>query len=166
MSTYTNARSGKSRILFYVSFIVLCSIFVLAFSNKAHAKYRQKTYHNFTPFKSLKIGSKKYTKKTKLSYLTMDTTPFKEWDGGLEVFLGDYRKKVKKGGRLKYKLKSGFKATFHISYTDKKGKSHFKKIKNNAKLPYWDKDFYLIVHLKKGKYKSVLFLEPYKEEDA
>ena len=66
----------------------------------------------------------------------MDTTPFKEWDGGLEVFLDDYRKKVKKGGRLKYKLKKwGLKTTFHISYTDKRERDTSKKLRTMRSFP-------------------------------
>jgi hypothetical protein len=133
----------------------LSALFVLLIASAIPAKSI-----GVSPFKLLKVGSKNVTKKTK--HLWMDTVSFKKWDGVIEIYMG--KVKLKKGSRLKYKLKKGYKAKFYIHYTDKKGKQYTKKIKNNSKLPNCGSSFWIDCFLKKGKYNAPLSFFPFEEE--
>ena len=71
-------------------------------------------YDDVSPFKLLKVGSKNVTRKTK--HIWLGTASLKSWDGFIDIYMG--KVKLKKGSRLKYKLKKGYKAVFSIQYTD------------------------------------------------
>ena len=138
-------------------FLLLITILILSFCMVTPAR----KYDDVSPFKLLKVGSKNVTRKTK--HIWLGTASLKSWDGFIDIYMG--KVKLKKGSRLKYKLKKGYKAVFSIQYTDKKGKFHNKKIKNKGKLPYNVKEYFLYCNISKGKYKAPLCFIPYSEDD-
>lgn len=114
-----------------------------------------------SPFKTLKIGSRNVTKYTR--HVWMDKVSFKKWDGVIELYMGPTP--IRKGDRLKYKLKKGYKVKFYVNYEDSKGKYHRKRIKNKGKLPACGTNYVLEAYLSKGKYHAPLCLYPYDDYD-
>ena len=112
---------------------------------------------NPKPFKLLKIGSKNLTKAVNDSCM-MYTGRF---DGGSEICLNDYKGKMKKGSRLKIKLKNGYKAKIRYVCIQN-GK--WKEIKDNFKLPRSGNDWYIDLQVKKGKATAYYWLYPQSEE--
>jgi len=135
----------KGVVLIAVVFIAcVCMMFA-----KAESIYAKTT--NPKPFKLLKIGSKNLTKAANNSCMLYTG----RFDGGSEIYLYDYKGKMKKGSRFKIKLKKGYKAKIHYVRNDK-----WKKIKNNFKLPRSGKDWYIDLQVKKGKATAYFWLFP------
>ena len=82
-------------------------------------------------------------------------------DGGSEIYLYDYKGKMKKGSRLKIKLKNGYKAKIRYVCIQN-GK--WKEIKDNFKLPRSGNDWYIDLQVKKGKATAYYWLYPQSEE--
>ena len=140
-------------VLIAVVFIT-CICMIFAKTESIYAKTS-----NPRPFKLLKIGSKNITKAA--NDLCMLYTG--RFDGGSEIYLYDYKGKMKKGSRFKIKLKKGYKAK--IKYV-RNGK--WKRIKNNFKLPHSGNDWYIDLQVKKGKASAYYWLYPmsdYEEEE-
>lgn len=137
-------------VLIAVVFIA-CICMMLAKTESIYAKTS-----NPRPFKLLKIGSKNITKAAN-NFCMLYTGRF---DGGSEIYLLDYKGKMKKGSKFKIKLKKGYKAKIYYVRNNK-----WKKIKNNFKLPSMGNDWYIDLQVKKGKATAYFWLYPMSEYD-
>ncbi len=108
------------------------------------------SYAGKKPFKLLKVGSKNLTKGANQGYMPYAGS----FDGGVELWMDDYKGSIKKGSKFKIKLKSGYKS---IIYFCREGKKQ-KRIKNNFKIPSSDDDWYISLTIKEGKKKSYYWL--------
>ncbi len=112
------------------------------------------------PFKLLKVGSKNLTKGANRGYM-----PYAgKFDGGIELWMYDYKGTIKKGSKFKIKLKPGYKS---IIYFCREGKKN-KRIKNNFKIPSSQEDWFISLTVKEGKKKSyywLVFGSDYEEEE-
>lgn len=121
---------------------------------------------NVSPFKTFKLGALNVKKRVNES-LWMCDNAFEASDGVPEAFFSYAEMaRVKKGSRVRFKLKKGYKITKMVMYYTKNGKRKAQKLKNKTKLKAGGRNIqHIAMYLRKGKWRIYAIIVPTEDDD-
>ncbi len=121
---------------------------------------------NVSPFKTFKLGALNVKSRVNKS-LWMCDNAFEASDGVPEAFFSYAEMaRIKKGSRVRIKMKKGYKVTKMVMYYTKNGKRKTQKLKNKTKLKAGGRNIECIaMYLRKGKWRIYAVIWPSDEDD-